>query len=50
VARGSAVARQAVVVGRCVLDPARWRAAGWRYRALGRAAAAGGAAAASPAA
>jgi len=30
------VAQRAVVDGRNALDPARWRAAGWRYRALGR--------------
>jgi nucleotide sugar dehydrogenase len=30
------VARRSVVDGRHALDPARWRAAGWRYRALGR--------------
>jgi UDPglucose 6-dehydrogenase len=34
---GTVVARRAVVDGRCVLDPARWQAAGWEYRALGRA-------------
>jgi UDPglucose 6-dehydrogenase len=38
VALGKTVARRAVVDGRCILDPARWRAAGWRYQALGRAA------------
>ncbi len=33
----SAVVRQRNIVdGRNVLDPARWRAAGWTYRALGR--------------
>jgi UDPglucose 6-dehydrogenase len=30
------VARKAILDGRNVLDPARWRAAGWTYRALGR--------------
>jgi UDPglucose 6-dehydrogenase len=33
---GTRVATRAVVDGRGTLDPARWRAAGWRYRALGR--------------
>ena len=32
---GGLVARRAVADGRHVLDPARWRAAGWHYRALG---------------
>jgi UDPglucose 6-dehydrogenase len=32
---GAVVARRAVADGRRVLDPARWRAAGWRYQALG---------------
>jgi UDPglucose 6-dehydrogenase len=32
---GRLVARRAVADGRHVLDPARWRAAGWRYQALG---------------
>lgn len=50
VALGAAVARRAVVDGRCVLDPARWQAAGWQYRALGRAAWAGHCAAAISAA
>ena len=36
---GKAVAHRRVVDGRNVLDPARWRAAGWEYRALGRPAA-----------
>ena len=36
VALGKAVARRAVVDGRGILDPARWRAAGWEYQALGR--------------
>ena len=30
------VAHQRIVDGRNALDPARWRAAGWTYRALGR--------------
>jgi len=30
------VAQRVIVDGRNTLDPARWRAAGWRYRALGR--------------
>jgi UDPglucose 6-dehydrogenase len=30
------VARRAIVDGRHALDPARWRAAGWTYRAPGR--------------
>jgi UDPglucose 6-dehydrogenase len=30
------VARRNIVDGRNVLDPRQWRAAGWRYRALGR--------------
>jgi UDPglucose 6-dehydrogenase len=33
---GKAAARRNVVDGRHALDPSRWRAAGWRYRALGR--------------
>ena len=33
---GELVARRNLVDGRTVLDPARWRAAGWTYRALGR--------------
>ena len=33
---GARVAQRNVVDGRNVLDPARWRAAGWTYRALGR--------------
>jgi UDPglucose 6-dehydrogenase len=32
---GRLVARRNVADGRHVLDPARWRAAGWRYQALG---------------
>lgn len=35
-ALGAVVANKAIVDGRNVLDPARWRAAGWTYRALGR--------------
>ncbi len=35
-ALGAVVAERNVLDGRCALDPARWRAAGWRYRALGR--------------
>jgi UDPglucose 6-dehydrogenase len=31
-----AVAERNIVDGRGALDPARWRAAGWHYRALGR--------------
>ncbi len=33
---GEVVASRAVVDGRNCLDPDRWRAAGWTYRALGR--------------
>ncbi|MDQ2797442.1 MAG: UDP-glucose/GDP-mannose dehydrogenase family protein [Actinomycetota bacterium] len=33
---GKLVAQRKVVDGRNVLDPVRWRAAGWQYRALGR--------------
>ena len=33
---GEAVARRNIVDGRNALDAARWRAAGWHYRALGR--------------
>ncbi|HUY46359.1 MAG TPA: UDP-glucose/GDP-mannose dehydrogenase family protein [Streptosporangiaceae bacterium] len=33
---GKAVARRNIVDGRHALDPAPWRAAGWRYRGLGR--------------
>lgn len=33
---GAVVAHQRILDGRNVLDPARWRAAGWTYRALGR--------------
>ncbi len=38
---GKAVASRAVIDGRHVLDPARWQAAGWDYRAPGRPHAAG---------
>ena len=34
---GEAVAQRNIVDGRNALDAARWRAAGWHYRALGRA-------------
>ena len=30
------VAERRVIDGRNALDPDRWRAAGWTYRALGR--------------
>ena len=33
---GEIVARRRIVDGRNVLDPGKWRAAGWTYRALGR--------------
>ena len=33
---GSHVARRQLIDGRNALDPARWRAAGWTYRGLGR--------------
>jgi UDPglucose 6-dehydrogenase len=33
---GKLVAQRNIVDGRNVLDPLRWRAAGWQYRALGR--------------
>jgi UDPglucose 6-dehydrogenase len=33
---GPQVAQRNIVDGRNVLDPVRWRRAGWRYRALGR--------------
>lgn len=33
---GQVVAHRRIVDGRNVLDPAKWRAAGWTYRALGR--------------
>jgi len=33
---GEIVAERRIVDGRNALDPARWRAAGWTYRALGR--------------
>ena len=35
-ALGAVVAERRILDGRNVLDPARWRAAGWTYRALGR--------------
>jgi UDPglucose 6-dehydrogenase len=35
---GDVVASRSVVDGRHALDPETWRSAGWRYRALGRAA------------
>jgi UDPglucose 6-dehydrogenase len=35
-ALGALVAERRMLDGRNVLDPARWRAAGWTYRALGR--------------
>ena len=33
---GVVVRSSSIVDGRNALDPARWRAAGWTYRALGR--------------
>ncbi|ABK52182.1 UDP-glucose 6-dehydrogenase [Acidothermus cellulolyticus 11B] len=36
VALGAVVRRRRIVDGRNALDPERWRAAGWTYRALGR--------------
>jgi UDPglucose 6-dehydrogenase len=33
---GKVVASRVIVDGRHALDPAEWRRAGWRYRALGR--------------
>ncbi|MGH3391618.1 MAG: UDP binding domain-containing protein, partial [Actinomadura sp.] len=33
---GQIVAERNIVDGRNALDPERWRAAGWTYRALGR--------------
>jgi len=33
---GTVVNRRNIVDGRNALDPVRWRAAGWTYRALGR--------------
>lgn len=33
---GALVANRSIVDGRNVLDPVRWRAAGWTYRGLGR--------------
>ncbi|MEU0674394.1 UDP-glucose/GDP-mannose dehydrogenase family protein [Streptomyces sp. NPDC006172] len=35
-AMGAVVAHRRIVDGRHALDPAKWRAAGWEYRALGR--------------
>ncbi|HET6818430.1 MAG TPA: UDP-glucose/GDP-mannose dehydrogenase family protein [Mycobacteriales bacterium] len=35
-ALGEVVRRRYIVDGRNALDPSRWRAAGWHYRALGR--------------
>jgi len=35
-AMAAVVGRQKIVDGRHALDPSRWRAAGWEYRALGR--------------
>ena len=35
-ALGAVVRRRHIVDGRNALDPVRWRAAGWHYRALGR--------------
>ena len=35
-ALGRVVAARRIVDGRNALDPARWRGAGWTYRALGR--------------
>jgi UDPglucose 6-dehydrogenase len=35
-ALGRVVAQRHILDGRNALDPARWRAAGWTYRALGR--------------
>ena len=35
---GRVVHDRRVLDGRLALDPATWRAAGWRYRGLGRAA------------
>ncbi|MFI2377127.1 UDP-glucose dehydrogenase family protein [Streptomyces sp. NPDC018964] len=35
-AMGAVVNHRRIVDGRHALDPARWRAAGWEYRALGR--------------
>ncbi|MEU5072638.1 UDP-glucose/GDP-mannose dehydrogenase family protein [Streptomyces asoensis] len=35
-AMGAVVAGRRIVDGRHALDPVRWRAAGWEYRALGR--------------
>lgn len=35
-ALGALVANRSIIDGRNVLDPVRWRAAGWTYRGLGR--------------
>ncbi|MEU6553064.1 UDP-glucose/GDP-mannose dehydrogenase family protein [Streptomyces sp. NPDC046915] len=35
-AMGAVVGRRRIVDGRHALDPVKWRAAGWEYRALGR--------------
>ena len=35
-ALGALVANRSIIDGRNVLDPVRWRAAGWAYRGLGR--------------
>lgn len=35
-ALGEAASRRLILDGRNALDPARWRAAGWTYRAMGR--------------
>ncbi|MEU7470485.1 hypothetical protein AB0A94_18490 [Streptomyces sp. NPDC044984] len=35
-AMGAVVNHRRIVDGRHALDPARWRAADWEYRALGR--------------
>ena len=35
-ALGELVTDRRIVDGRNALDPVRWRAAGWTYRALGR--------------
>jgi len=37
VALGEVVARRRVLDARLLLDPEKWRAAGWQVRALGRA-------------
>jgi len=33
---GAVVCERRILDGRNALDPVRWRAAGWQYRALGR--------------